>query len=317
MVPELTHVGRKLDAATIEQRLVDPTTVDPDGRNSRRFGGKISPEDIKLNRPGGWLEGNKFRVRSFEVQKGRRMPDARNHRHHRASRSQTQQSQAPYPTPTGSPTSNGLAGFAKILCSAVFVSGRQPEEAAKNSAYFFMPRGEDADVTFKIDRAQTTVTTTRGEVSRTAKLHGDQGCIIENLEKPGIHFKPVPVRTALPDATTQAWPMGDAPSDGTAPGRCRCSYARRPRRTPRFPTRPRSLRHFSSSKRGDRCRAICAGRDERHTARSWSMGKSLTATLFALLVKDGTYTIDQPAPVPAWRAPATRAGQSAIATCCR
>src|SRR5262249_41421259 len=35
---------------------------------------------------------------------------------------------------------------------------------------------------------------------------------------------------------------------------------------------------------------------------SWSMGKSLLATLFALLVKDGTYTIDQPAPVPQWHA---------------
>ena len=36
---------------------------------------------------------------------------------------------------------------------------------------------------------------------------------------------------------------------------------------------------------------------------SWSMGKSLAATLFALLVKDGTYTLEQPAPVPLWRAP--------------
>ena len=36
---------------------------------------------------------------------------------------------------------------------------------------------------------------------------------------------------------------------------------------------------------------------------SWSMGKSLTATLFALLVKDGVYKIDDPAPVPEWRAP--------------
>ncbi len=70
------------------------------------------------------------------------------------------QSQLPYPTPTGSPTSNGLAGFAKILCSAVFVSGREPAEAARNSAYFFMPRGEDADVTWKIDREQHVVTTT-------------------------------------------------------------------------------------------------------------------------------------------------------------
>ena len=36
---------------------------------------------------------------------------------------------------------------------------------------------------------------------------------------------------------------------------------------------------------------------------SWSMGKSLTATLFALLVKDGVYTLNDPAPVPVWRSP--------------
>jgi CubicO group peptidase (beta-lactamase class C family) len=32
---------------------------------------------------------------------------------------------------------------------------------------------------------------------------------------------------------------------------------------------------------------------------NWSMGKSVTATLFALLVKDGVYKIDEPAPGPA------------------
>ena len=36
---------------------------------------------------------------------------------------------------------------------------------------------------------------------------------------------------------------------------------------------------------------------------SWSMGKSITATLFGLLVKDGTYTLEQPAPVPLWQSP--------------
>ena len=33
------------------------------------------------------------------------------------------------------------------------------------------------------------------------------------------------------------------------------------------------------------------------------MGKSITSTLFALLVKDGTYTLEQPAPVPLWQRP--------------
>ncbi|MGE5833441.1 MAG: hypothetical protein ACM4AI_03095, partial [Acidobacteriota bacterium] len=45
-----------------------------------------------------------------------------------------QQAAAPAaaPTPQGTPTENGLAGFAKILCSAVFVSGRDADDAAKN-----------------------------------------------------------------------------------------------------------------------------------------------------------------------------------------
>ncbi len=35
----------------------------------------------------------------------------------------------------------------------------------------------------------------------------------------------------------------------------------------------------------------------------WSMGKSITATLFGTLVKDGVYTLDQPAPIPEWQTP--------------
>jgi CubicO group peptidase (beta-lactamase class C family) len=35
----------------------------------------------------------------------------------------------------------------------------------------------------------------------------------------------------------------------------------------------------------------------------WSMGKSITATLFGILVKDGVYDLDQPAPVPEWQTP--------------
>ena len=34
---------------------------------------------------------------------------------------------------------------------------------------------------------------------------------------------------------------------------------------------------------------------------SWSMGKSIASTLFSLLVKDGTYTLEQAAPVPEWQ----------------
>src|SRR6185295_7572973 len=82
-------------------------------------------------------------------------------------------------------------------------------EAAKNSAYFFMPRAEQDKVTWKIDRTAHVVTASFGSDSRSAKQYGDQGCIIQNADSPGIHFTPVAVKTALPAADSQAWPMGD------------------------------------------------------------------------------------------------------------
>ena len=34
---------------------------------------------------------------------------------------------------------------------------------------------------------------------------------------------------------------------------------------------------------------------------SWSMGKSVVATMMGLLIKQGVYTLDQPAPIPEWQ----------------
>ena len=56
------------------------------------------------------------------------------------------------PGPQGTHTENGLAGFAKILCSGVFVSGREPDDVARGSAYFFMPQAEQNNVTYTVDR---------------------------------------------------------------------------------------------------------------------------------------------------------------------
>jgi CubicO group peptidase (beta-lactamase class C family) len=208
-----------------------------------------------------------------------------------------------YPTPVGSPTSNGLAGFAKILCSAVFITGHAPEEAARNSAYFFMPRGEEADVTWTIDRETRTVTTRRGEVARSARQYGDQGCIIQHHEKPGIHFTPVPVRTTLPDAAMQPWPMGDAPATGPLPEGLDAAVMNQALDAAFADPAALTQAFLVVYKGRIVAERYAPGVIKDTQLESWSMGKSLTATLFALLVKDGTYTIDQPAPVPAWRQP--------------
>ena len=67
---------------------------------------------------------------------------------------------------------------------------------------------------------------THGTITRTAKFYGDQGCVIHPQDHDGIYFTPVPVKTRLPDAATQPWPMGDAPPSGPAPAGFR-SRARR------------------------------------------------------------------------------------------
>ena len=210
---------------------------------------------------------------------------------------------APYPTPTGTPTENGLAGFAKILCSAVFVSGRDDAEAARNSAYFFMPRAEQEAVKWTIDRGRRVVTASFGETSRSAQFYGDQGCIIQNPSKPGIHFKPVAVRTTLPAADSQAWPMGDR-LDAKAVAATGANAELLTKALDAAFGDPAALtQSFLVLHKGQIvAERYAPGVTKDTQLENWSMGKSLTATLFALLVKDGTYKIDEPAPVPLWRA---------------
>jgi CubicO group peptidase (beta-lactamase class C family) len=207
------------------------------------------------------------------------------------------------PGPRGTHTENGLAGFAKILCSGVFVSDRAPEDVVKGSAYFFVPQAEQDQVKWTIDRSARLARASLGATSREARYHGDQGCIIDNPEKPGIHFTPVAVRTRLPDASAQPWPMGDkpdAPSVAAGVDSAKMTAAA----DAAFADPAAMTAAFLVVHKGRIVAERYAPGITRDTQlESWSMGKSLAATLFALLVKDGTYTLEQPAPVPLWRAP--------------
>ena len=213
--------------------------------------------------------------------------------------------QAPSPAilhPAGTHTENGLAGYAKILCSGVFVSGRAPEDVARGSAYFFMPQAEQEQVKWTIDRDAQLARASLGSVTREARYYGDQGCIINNPGTPGIHFTPIAVRSRLPEAATQDWPMGDriATAEPTGADRAKLDAA-----ADAAVADPAAMTAaFLVVHKGRIVVERYAPGITRDTQlESWSMGKSLAATLFALLVKDGTYTLEQPAPVPLWRAP--------------
>jgi CubicO group peptidase (beta-lactamase class C family) len=208
----------------------------------------------------------------------------------------------PY-APPRTPTELGLAGYAKVLCSAIFVSNRDTAEAFRNSGYFMMPEEQLAATTYEVDRERKLVRMTRGGITRTAKFYGDQGCIIHPMDHDGIYFTPVAVTTHLPDAASEPWPMGDklvvAP---LPPGVDSVRVAKAVDLA--FADSEALTAAFLVVYKG----RIVAERYMRGITKdtqleSWSMGKSLTATLFALLVKDGVYRVDDRVPVPEWQAP--------------
>jgi CubicO group peptidase (beta-lactamase class C family) len=206
--------------------------------------------------------------------------------------------------PYQSPTSLGAATYAKVLCSAVFVSGRDADEAKQNSAYFLMTEPDRVKpIAAEVDRQAKRVRVTVESVTRTAAYYGDQGCVIHPANHDGVHFKPVAVRTTLPDATTQAWPMGDAPS--TEPWPAGLDRAKMQAAVDLAFADPAGLTAamvvlYKGQIVGER---YMAGITKDTQLESWSMGKSLTATLVGLAIKDGAFSLDDPAPVPDWRRP--------------
>ena len=85
----------------------------------------------------------------------------------------------PYVAPPGDPLEHHTSGFAKIMCSAVFITGLDPDFAAENVGYFTAPYAERAKVGKPvIDRANKAVHITMPNgVIITAKYVGDQGCV--------------------------------------------------------------------------------------------------------------------------------------------
>jgi CubicO group peptidase (beta-lactamase class C family) len=207
--------------------------------------------------------------------------------------------------PANTPSELGLAGYAKVLCSAVFVSGRDVEEARRNSGFFLMPEADRSSITgVTVDREKKLVRMTlRDTLTREARYYGDQGCVIHQKGTDRIFFKPVPVRTALPDARSQPWPMGDQTSDEPLPSAIDASKLKAAVDAAFADPEGLTAAFVVLYKGRIVAERYMPGITKDTQLESWSMGKSITSTLFGLLVKDGTYRIEDPAPVALWQKP--------------
>ena len=211
----------------------------------------------------------------------------------------------PYVPPPGNPLEHHAAGFAKIMCSAVFITGLDPDFAAENVGYFTSPYAERPKASKPvIDRANRAVhVTLPNGVTRTAKYLGSQGCVTLPIGEAILHFKPVVVKSALPDPATQLWPMGDVLTDEPLPPEIDAAKLQQAVDAAFKPAEAMTAAFVVTWKGRLIAERYGQGITGRMPLESWSMGKSVIASLFGILVKRGDYDLSQPAPIPEWQGP--------------
>ena len=208
-----------------------------------------------------------------------------------------------YVPPPGDALEHHTAGFAKTLCSAVFITGLDPDFAAENVGYFTGPYEERKHVTEKrIDRENKAVhLTLESGVVRTAKYLGDQGCVALPVGEDTVHYTPVALKSNLPDAATTAWPMGDLLPEEPLPPELDAEKVTAAVNAAFEPAEGLTAAFVVTWKGRIVGEKYADGLDMHTSLESWSMGKSLTATLMGILIQQGVYQLDQPAPVPEWQ----------------
>lgn len=187
-----------------------------------------------------------------------------------------------------------LGMYVRDICSKIFLDGHTDEYAFKN---YNGPSKLLDKLVCNVDRANQRVTLAFRGANCTAQFVGDQGSVVLPVGENKILFKPVKVTSRLPNADRQDWPTGDVEMANTSRTAevqkgIDISFA-----DPRNFTEAVVVVHKGLII-GER---YSPGITKDTLLASWSMGKSLLATLFSRLILDGTYQLDQYAPIPEWQ----------------
>jgi CubicO group peptidase (beta-lactamase class C family) len=211
----------------------------------------------------------------------------------------------PYVPPPGDALEHHASGFAKVMCSAVFITGLDPDFAAENVGFFTGPYAERSKLGKPvIDRAAKAVhVALPNGVRRTARYLGDQGCVTLPVGKDSVNFNPIPVKRKLPDPSTQPWPMGDVLPKTPLPAEIDAAKVKQAVDVAFAPAAGMTAAFVATWKGRLIGERYGQGITMQTPLESWSMGKSVTATLMGILIKQGVYDLWQPAPIPEWQGP--------------
>lgn len=196
------------------------------------------------------------------------------------------------------PTGTGY--YAKIMCSAVFVTGLEPERVEREELrpYWY--------VQAEVDHSAATVTARLfGMAPRTAVYREGLGCTlaidvsIEELHAQTPAFEP------RPQLADQPWPVGDVVTQAVPPGvdMSLLGQAVEHAFAEPDPERPLLTRALLVVYRDQLIAERYADGISADTPLAgWSMTKSVNAALIGILEGQGKLDIHAPAPVPAWQA---------------
>lgn len=219
-----------------------------------------------------------------------------------------------YVPPPGNPLSHHAAGLANTTCSAVFVTGLDPDFAVENVGYVtpFEVRQQLGKPSVDATRKTVQVATPGGNVRASVFLNSKQGCVTFAKGESLLHFTPKSPGNAASAAGTVPWPMGDGVAEQALP---RELDAAKVQQALDAAFEPSSLTAaYLVTWRGRIiAERYAPGIAPQTPLESWSMGKTVLAALMGVLVGDGTYDLWQRAPIPAWERAADAHGDIRIA----
>jgi CubicO group peptidase (beta-lactamase class C family) len=135
---------------------------------------------------------------------------------------------------------------------------------------------------------------------RSAQYIGDLGCVPLPIGESEPYYNPPEVHSSLPNPATTPWPMGDALDDEPIPAEVdqeKLAEAFETIFNPDAMTAALVVTYkgkIVAERYGE-------GIDMHTPLESWSMSKSLSATLLGVLIQQGEYELSQAAPIPEWQ----------------
>jgi CubicO group peptidase (beta-lactamase class C family) len=201
------------------------------------------------------------------------------------------------------------AGYkAKMLCSYLFVSGRQLEHILDNDLEPFNPLLDLIETEIDYENKRVTATAF-GLVKRTAVFNECLGVTVvpPHMQPDELKLPSACIDVEPADPENVPWPTGDLDAAGTFPDevdteKLEAAFDKEfSEPNPEKPVRARAAVVVYKGKIiGER---YAAGFGKDMPMHGWSMTKSITSALVGILVGEGKFDVNDPAPIEDWRKP--------------